>query len=88
MVIRKGHHPEGLGSDHQDAGHEEVVIVVLTGAPNLLLEALTLNGGYSHHLSSHTLSPMGNSGLKGTLRDRLYSLQPNRLGHFFCSPPD
>ena len=63
MVIRKGHHPEGLGSDHQDAGHEEVVIVVLTGAPNLLLEALTLNGGYSHHLSSHTLSPIGNSGL-------------------------
>ena len=52
MVIRKGHHPEGLGSDHQNAGHEEVVIVVLTGAPNLLLEALTLNGGYSHHLSS------------------------------------
>ena len=45
MVFRKGHHPEGLGSDHQDAGHEEVVIVVLTGAPNLLLEALTLNGG-------------------------------------------
>ena len=63
MVIRKGHHPEGLGSDHQDAGHEEVVIVVLTGAPNLLLEALTLNGGYSHHLSSHTLSPIGNSGI-------------------------
>ena len=63
MVIRKDHHPEGLGSDHQDAGHEEVVIVVLTGAPNLLLEALTLNGGYSHHLSSHTLSPIGNSGL-------------------------
>ena len=71
MVIRKGHHPEGLGSDHQDAGHEEVVIVVLTGAPNLLLEALTLNGGYSHHLSSHTLSSIGNSSRLGTLRDRL-----------------
>ena len=54
MEFRKDHRPEGLGSDHQDAGHEEVVIFVLTGALNLLLEALTLNGGYSHHLSSHT----------------------------------
>ena len=63
MVIRKGHHPEGLGSGHREGEDKEVVIVVLTGAPNLLLEALTLNGGYSHHLSSHTLSPMGNSGL-------------------------
>ena len=63
MVIRKGHHPEGLGSGHREGEDKEVVIVVLTGAPNLLLEALTLNGGYSHHLSSHTLSPIGNSGL-------------------------
>ena len=61
MVIRKGHHPEGLGSGHREGEDKEVVIVVLTGAPNLLLEALTLNGGYSHHLSSHTLSPIGNS---------------------------
>ena len=58
MVIRKGHHPEGLGSGHREGEDKEVVIVVLTGAPNLLLEALTLNGGYSHHLSSHTLSPI------------------------------
>ena len=57
MGFRKDHRPEALCSDHQDAGHEEVVIFVLTGALNLLLEALTLNGGYSHHLSSHTLSP-------------------------------
>ena len=42
MEFRKDHRPEGLGSDHQDAGHEEVVIFVLTGALNLLLEALTL----------------------------------------------
>ena len=63
MVIRKGHHPEGLDSGHREGEDKEVVIVVLTGAPNLLLEALTLNGGYSHHLSSHTLSPIGNSGL-------------------------
>ena len=46
MGFRKDHRPEVLGSDHQDAGHEEVVIFVLTGALNLLLEALTLNGGY------------------------------------------
>ena len=59
MVFRKDHRPEGLCSDHGDAGHEEVVIFVLTGALNLLLEALPLNGGYSHHLSSHTLSPIG-----------------------------
>ena len=45
MVIRKGHHPEGLGSGHREGEDKEVVIVVLTGAPNLLLEALTLNGG-------------------------------------------
>ena len=74
MVIRKGHHPEGLGSGHREGEDKEVVIVVLTGAPNLLLEALTLNGGYSHHLTSHTLSPIGNSGLLGRLRDRLYLL--------------
>ena len=36
MEFRKDHRPEGLGSDHQDAGHEEVVIFVLTGALNLL----------------------------------------------------
>ena len=36
MVFRKDHRPEVLGSDHQDAGHEEVVIFVLTGALNLL----------------------------------------------------
>jgi hypothetical protein len=42
MGFRKDHRPEVLGSDHQDAGHEEVVIFVLTGALNLLLEALTL----------------------------------------------
>ena len=71
MEFRKDHRPEGLGSDHQDAGHEEVVIFVLTGALNLLLEALTLNGGYSHHLSSHTLSPIRNSDRLGTLRDGL-----------------
>ena len=68
MVIRKGHHPEGLGSGHREGEDKEVVIVVLTGAPNLLLEALTLNGGYSHHLSSHTLSSIGNSSRLGTLR--------------------
>ena len=56
MVIRKGHHPEGLGSGHREGEDKEVVIVVLTGAPNLLPTSLTLNGGYSHHLSSHTLS--------------------------------
>ena len=42
MGFRKDHRPEALCSDHQDAGHEEVVIFVLTGALNLLLEALTL----------------------------------------------
>ena len=62
MVFRKDHRPEGLGSDHMEGEDKEVIIVVLTGALNLLLEALTLNGGYSHHLSSHTLSPIGNSG--------------------------
>ena len=58
MVFRKDHRPEGLGSDHMEGEDKEVIIVVLTGALNLLLEALTLNGGYSHHLSSHTLSPI------------------------------
>ena len=42
MGFRKEHRPEVLGSDHQDAGHEEVVIFVLTGALNLLLEALAM----------------------------------------------
>ena len=47
MVIRKGHHPEGLGSGHREGEDKEVVIVVLTGAPNLLLEALT-SVSYTH----------------------------------------
>ena len=71
VVFRKDHRPEGLGSDHMEGEDKEVIIVVLTGALNLLLEALTLNGGYSHHLSSHTLSPIGNSGRLGLLRDSL-----------------
>ena len=53
MVIRKGHHPEGLGSGHREGEDKEVVIVVLTGAPNLLLEALTLNGGYAAGSRGH-----------------------------------
>ena len=71
MVFRKDHRPEGLGSDHREGEDKEVIIVLLTGAPNLLPTSLTLNGGYSHHLSSHTLSPIRNSGLLGTLRDGL-----------------
>ena len=71
MVFRKDHRPEVLGSDHTEGEDKEVIIVLLTGAPNLLPTSLTLNGGYSHHLSSHTLSPIRNSGLLGTLRDGL-----------------
>ena len=71
MVFRKDHRPEGLDSDHREGEDKEVIIFLLTGAPNLLPTSLTLNGGYSHHLSSHTLSPIGNSGRLGTLRYRL-----------------
>ena len=57
-VFRKDHRQEVLGSDHGEGEDKEVIIFLLTGAPNLLPTSLTLNGGYSHHLSSHTLSPI------------------------------
>ena len=71
MGFRKDHRPEALCSDHREGEDKEAIIFLLTGAPNLLPTSLTLNGSYSHHLSSHTLSPIGNSGLLGLLRDRL-----------------
>ena len=39
MVFRKDHRPEVLGSDHREGEDKEVIIFVLTGASNLLLEA-------------------------------------------------
>ena len=71
IVFRKDHRPEALCSDHREGEDKEGIIFLLTGAPNLLPTSLTLNGGYSHHLSSHTLSPIGNSGRLGLLRDSL-----------------
>ena len=71
MGFRKDHRPEALCSDHREGEDKEAIIFLLTGAPNLLPTSLTLNGSYSHHLSSHTLSPIGNSGRLGLLRDSL-----------------
>ena len=68
VEIRKDLRPEGRLPHHREADHgkgrgERV--------DRRAANSLILNGGYSHHLSSHTLSSIGNSSRLGTLRDRL-----------------
>ena len=68
VEFRKDMRPEGRLPDHWEADHGKGRV---ERVDRRAANSLILNGGYSHHLSSHTLSPIGNSTLLGTLRDRL-----------------
>ena len=62
VEIRKDLRPEGRLPHHREADHgkgrgERV--------DRRAANSLILNGGYSHHLSSHTLSSIGNSSRLG-----------------------